>query len=268
MEGLYLYCIRERTNDASFSTKGIDGRGEVFILPYQKLEAVVSRISLNEFTSDEIKKRAQEDLSWIKEKALAHERVLEEAMRKNGRALSLIPMRFGTIFKDRAGLEAIFKKDYSRIMEVCERIRGKEEWGVKVYLKERKRFEQEIRGKNEEIKAMDREIAALPEGMAYFMEEELKEVISKEAEKELHNMTESFFKSLKKEAVAFIKNKTLEKELTGKSDPMVLNAAYLVPEEKIVAFKKRLDDLNQEIQTEGFYIEYSGPWPPYNFSSY
>lgn len=268
MEGLYLYCIRERADDRSFSAKGIDGEGEVFILPYQELEVVVSRVSLNEFTSDEIKKRAQEDLNWIKEKALAHERVVEEAMRKNGRALSLIPMRFGTIFKDRAGLEEIFKKDYFKIMEVCERIRGKQEWGVKVYLKERKRFEQEIRGKNEEIKAMERELATLPEGMAYFMEEELKEVISKEAEKELHNMTESFFKSFKKEAVASIKNKTLEKELTGKSDPMVLNAAYLVPGERIVDFKKRLDDLNQQIQKRGFYLEYSGPWPAYNFTFY
>lgn len=268
MEGLYLYCIREKAEDISFSAKGIDGEGEVFILPYQEVEAVVSRISLNQFTSDEIKKRAQEDLNWIKEKALAHERVLEEAMRKNGRVLTLIPIRFGTIFKDRAGLEAILKKDYSKIMEVCERICGKQEWGVKVYLKERKRFEQEIRGKNEEIKAMEREIAALPEGMAYFMEEELKEVISKEAEKVLNNMAGSLFESLEKEAVASIRNKTLEKELTGKGEPMVLNAAYLVPEEKIVDFKKRLDDLNQEIQTEGFYIEHSGPWPPYNFSSY
>lgn len=32
MEGLYLYCIREKTKEhQSFSIKGIDGKGEVLL---------------------------------------------------------------------------------------------------------------------------------------------------------------------------------------------------------------------------------------------
>jgi hypothetical protein len=47
MKGLYLYCIREKTGASFFS------------------------------------KKAREDLNWIKERALAHEKVIiEEAMRK------------------------------------------------------------------------------------------------------------------------------------------------------------------------------------------
>ena len=86
--------------------------------------------------------------------------------------------------------------------------------------------------------------------------------------KELDNIAEDLFESLSKQAAASIKSKILEKELTGIREPMVLNSAYLIPREKIENFKKEAEGLNQEIQAKGFYLEYSGPWPVYNFSSY
>ena len=267
MEGLYLYCIRRRIDASSpFSTKGIDEKGEVFVIPFRELETVVSRVSIEEFASEEIEKKAQEDLSWIKEKALTHEKVIEEAMRKDDKILSLIPMRFGTIFKEKAGLEGTLGGDYSKIKEVLNRIRGKQEWSVKIYLKDRGKLEQVIKEKNKVIKEKEKEIASLPEGMAFFMEEELKEVVSKEADKELNNIVEVLFEGLKKQAVDAKKCKILQKELTGRREPMVLNAAYLISEEKIEDFKKAAEALNQQIQANGFCLEYSGPWPAYNFS--
>jgi hypothetical protein len=268
-EGLYLYCLREKSKSSQIlSAKGIDGKEEVFIIPYQGLEAVVSKVSLEEFASEEIKKKAQEDLNWIKEKAVIHEKVVEEAMRKNGKILNLIPMRFGTIFQDKASLGETLNKDYTKIREVLERIRGKQEWSVKVYLKDRRKFEQVIKEKNETIKEKERKIGDLPEGMAFFMEEELKEAIYEELDKELNNIAEGLFADLEKQSIASVKNKILEKELTGRREPMVLNVAYLIPEEKIEDFDKEAQRLNQEIQANGFYLECSGPWPAYNFSAY
>jgi len=267
LEGLYLYCIREKTEDApTISTKGIDGEGEVHALPFQKLEAIVSEVSLEEFASEEIQRRAQENLNWIKEKAVIHEKVIEEAMGENSHFLNLIPMRFGTLFKDKGRLEKMLNNGYYKIKEILERIRGRQEWSVKVYLWEREKYERMIKEKNETIREKEKEIASLPEGMAYFIEEELKEVISKEVERELDHITEEIFESLKKQAAAFVKGKILEKELTGRQEPMVLNAAYLIPEENIEDFKKEAIELNQQIQGKGLFLEYSGPWPPYNFT--
>jgi len=269
MEGLYLYCIRKRIDAPSpFSTKGIDEKAEVFVIPCRELEAVVSEVSIEEFSSEEIQKKAQEDLSWIKEKALAHERVIEEAMRKDDEVLSLIPMRFGTIFKEKERLEETLNKDYPRIRQVLNKIQGKQEWSIKVYLNDREKLEQAIKEKNQAIKEKEKEIASLPEGMAFFMEEELKEVVSRELEKELNNIVEGLFESLGKQAVVSIKNKPLENELTGRREPMILNAAYLISGEKIEGFKKAAEALDQQIQAIGFCLEYSGPWPAYNFTSY
>jgi len=269
MEGLYLYCLREKIkNSPAISAEGIDGKGEVFTLPFRKLEAVVSKISLEEFGSSEIQKKAQENLSWIKEKALIHEKVIEEAMRKNGKVLSPIPMRFGIIFKEEAKLKETLSKDYSRIKEVLERIEGKQEWSVKLYLKDRKKLEQEIKKGNKIIKEKEKEIASLPEGMGYFMEEELKEVISEEVEKKLANIQNLIFENLKKHTAESVKNKILGKELTGRLEPMILNVSYLIPEKKVKDFKEEAEELNQKMQAKGLDLEYTGPWPAYNFSSY
>jgi len=269
MEGLYLYCIREKTEDAPvISAEGIDGEGKVFTLAYRELEAVVSKVSLEEFSSEEIQKKAGEDLSWIKEKAIIHVKIIEEAMRRDDKVLSLIPIKFGTIFKEKAGLEKTLNEDYPRIKEVLDRIRDKQEWSVKVYLRDRKKLEQIIKEKNEAIKEKEEEITSLPEGIAFFMEGELEEIISKEVNKELDNIVEDLFKSLGKQAVDSVRNKVLEKDLTGRREPMVLNSVYLIPKGKVENFKKEAEGLNKEILAKGFYLEYSGPWPVYNFTFY
>ena len=269
MEGLYLYCIREKTKITPIiSERGIDGKGEVFTLAYRELEAVVSKISLEEFTSEEIQNKAQEDMNWIKEKAVIHEKIIEEAMKVDDKVLSLIPMRFGIIFNDWESLEKTLSQDYQSIKEVLERIKDKQEWSIKVYLKDRKKIEQTIKDKNEAIKEKAKEIASLPEGMAFFMEQELKDVISEEMDKELDNIAADLFKSLSRQATASVKNNILDKELTGRREPMILNLAYLITVGKIENFKKEAESLNREILEKGFYLEYSGPWPAYNFTSY
>jgi len=269
MEGLYLYCIREKTESApSFATKGIDGRGKVFIFPYRELEAVISEVSLDEFRSEEVQKKAQEDPLWIREKAVIHENVIEEAMRKEDKISSLIPMRFGIIFKDEKSLEEELSKDYPKIKSVLENLKGKQEWSIKIYLKDKETFEKLIKEKNETIKEKEKEIASLPEGLAFFMEEELKEIIAKEINKELNNFAEDIFERLKDFSFDLAKGKLLEKELTGKEKPMVLNVSCLILEDRIEDFKKGVEALDQGINTKGFYLEHSGPWPVYNFSVY
>jgi len=243
--------------------RGING-GKVFIIPYQSIEATVSEVSLKEFGSDEIQKRAQEDLKWIKEKAQLHEKVVERAMKGKGRVLSIIPMKFGTIFKTKKKLEETLKKYYSKFKKTLENLKGKQEWGVKVYL-DRQAFNKEIKKVSPVVQEKEKEIASMPEGTAYFMQKQVDDAVSKEADKALQNYGESFFENLRKYTAAGTKGKILEKELTGKSLPMVLNMIFLVSEEKLKGFIKEVNKLNKEYKPRGFNFEYSGPWPPYNF---
>jgi hypothetical protein len=262
---LYLYCVRKRTDNPSFSIKGIDGKGEVFVSPFRELEAVVSRVSLEEFASEEIQKKAQEDLNWIKEKAVIHEKVIKEAMRKGDEFISLIPMKFGTVFKEERNLEEALNKHYEQFKATLEKLKGKLEWSLKVYITDKKRFEQTIKEKSELIKEKEKEIASLPEGIAYFMEEELNELLSKETEKALEKVHNDLLERLEIYAEETREGKILEKELTGRSEPMILNAFYLIKKEKVEGFRAEVLRINKQLETEGLSLEYSGPWPPYNF---
>lgn len=268
-KGLYLYCVKDKMrNEPVFSIKGVDGIGEVFTLSFRELEAVVSEVSVEEYGSEEIQKKAQEDVKWIKEKAVIHERVIEEAMKKSNKNQGLIPMNFGTIFKEEASLKRNLDKNYEKIKQILDNIRGKQEYSLKVYHSDKKKLEQKVKEESKVIKEKEREIASLSEGMAFFMEEELKEIVNREMNNELNNIMDFLFETLKKHSVDSVRNKVRDKEFTGKNMPMVLNAAYLITEEKIEEFKKEAESLKQEIQYKGFSLEYSGPWPVYNFSKF
>lgn len=268
MDGLYLYCIRGKTESApAISAEGIGG-GEVFAFNRGRLEAVVSRVSLKEFGSGEVRKKAQEDLVWIREKALLHQKTIEAAAAANGGREGLIPMRFGIIFNGDKNLETLLDKDSARITEKLEKLRGKREWGLKVYLTSRKSFKQGVKEKSALIRGKLKALAELPEGAAFFAEEELEELISAETDKELDGFALGVFEAFKKFAAESVKNKNLGKEVTGKAEPMVLNAAYLIPGENVAGFKAAAEKENKKILEKGFYLEYSGPWPAYNFAAY
>ena len=268
MNGLYFYCIREKTEDPSpFRTRGIDGKREIFTIIHHELEAVVSRVPLLRFTSEEIRKKALEDLNWIKEKAVIHEDVIEEAMRGADGLVDVIPMRFGIIFKDKAGLRETLERDYTKMRRLLNRIRGKQEWSVKIYLMDGERFEVMVKEGNEELRLKEKEIASMPEGMAYFMEEELKEIVCNEVNKELDKVLDNLFGKLGEEAAESAKTKILDREMTGKAERMVFNAAFLVHGDKVDSFKKTLEGISEDLTTKGIHLEYSGPWPPFNFAN-
>jgi len=52
--------------------------------------------------------------------------------------------------------------------------------------------------------------------------------------------------------------------LTGRTDTMVLNAAYLVEEDEHASFRSAVLDAAE--QQEHVSVELDGPWPPYSFA--
>jgi hypothetical protein len=269
VDGVYLYCVRNKTvGPSAFRKEGIEKRKGVYAVVRGELEAVVSRVALSGFTSEEVQKRAREDLGWIREKALIHERVIEEAMRGADGLVDVIPMRFGIIFKNEAGLQETLDRNHGKMSGLLRRIQGKQEWNVKAYLVDEERFELTVRESNEEIGSKEKEAASMPEGAAYFMEEELEEIVRGEAARALDTALESLFIKLGEKAAESVKTRVLGREMTGKAERMVFNAAFLLRTDRLGAFKKAVNGAAGELHPKGFRLEYSGPWPPFNFSGH
>ena len=133
--GLYLYCVRPRTDETLEVHKTMSGEEKIQIIPYLELEAITSEVPLEEFSSAEIQKKAEEDLDWIKRKVLIHEEVIEQAMRSDGSSvLPVIPMQFGVIFRTREKLKETLYENLDKFRKSLKFLSGREEWGVKVFL--------------------------------------------------------------------------------------------------------------------------------------
>ena len=265
VKGLYLYGICPSVKIKNLSdkdtSKGIGG-GKVFRILYQDIEAIIGEISLKEFGSEEIQRKAAEDLEWIKDKALTHERVIEIAM-NNSDGL-IIPMKFGMIFKDRESLISSLKKNYLKFKGLFKNLQGKEERSVKTYCKF-ELFENEIKKKSPIIQSKLEEIKSLSVGRQYFLKEEINEMVKREARNSVNNYILLFFEKLKELVEELKENKILGKELTQRNDSMVFNGAFLVKKERVDKFQKEIQKLQSEYKKIGFTFESSGPWPPYNF---
>jgi hypothetical protein len=269
MERLYLYCIREATGGKThFSTEGVDAQSTIFCVPYRGLEAVVSLVSSDDFGFADLQTKAQNDLNWIKEKAVLHAKVIDEAMHIDTQIVSLVPMRFGSIFKNISSLADLLSKDYDLLVDVLTRNRGTQEWSLKVYLTNIAKLEQIVKAENAVIHAKVKEISTMPAGMGYFMETELQDLIKKEADRELSQLLHNIQVKLRSLAVNSVKCKNLGKEITGRKEPMMLNIAYQIAMEHVDTFLQAIDQANQTALSRGFALEYSGPWPAYNFTSY
>ena len=263
-KGFYLYCIR-KTGFPSIKVEKTIGGGEVSIIPYEELEVVTSLVDLSEFGSEEIQRKAQEDLNWIKEKAQIHQYVIEQAMRVGSNLISVIPMKFGTIFKTEESLKECLRKNCQQFKDSLKKLKGKQEWGVKVYLKENI-FRKTIEEKNEAVLAKKKEIESLPKGMAFFAQKQIDEVVGQEKDKELGRITEEIFENLGQLAFSKNKSKLLEKDFTGMTEEMILNAFYLIEESKLDSFQKKVEELKEQYNSLGFEVEAAGPWPSFHFA--
>jgi hypothetical protein len=267
MNGLYLYCIRN-SGGKNIRAHGIDGEPTVFTVSYKKIEAVVSEIDIEKMNSREIAKRAKEDIDWIIEHAARHEKVIKATMEsdksktKSYKLNTVIPMKFGMIFTHPQNLEDVLRKEYHKFKNLLAHFAEKQEWGVKIYIKELA-LKEKLKSSEKKVQARIQQTKNLARGADYFGELEVKEVIDNIMQKKTGELSKKFFKFLGTFALESQQNKILDGELAGHKESMVLNGAYLVREDRVSDFIKGAKEL-QKLNPE-FIFEYTGPWPPYNF---
>jgi len=273
--GLYLYCLREAVaapSEIHPATSGmkaaaVDGKGRVFVRVFEGVEAIVSDLSLDDF--GEMQKKAQEDVHWIRGKALAHEMVVEEAMGKSANSSApVIPVKFGVIFNTDERLAETLNRQSAAIRIAFDRIRGKQEWSLKLFLKDARKFKDQVKEQSDEMRQKSKELAALPAGMAYFMEQELDEELERECSRRLDEEGLRTFEQLKPFAAEAAQVKLLDSKLTGRSERMILNSAYLVASIHLPEFERAVSEVREKFAARGFLLEQGGPWPAYHFTEF
>jgi hypothetical protein len=257
--GWYLYGLLGAGPLAGFPTEGMDPAYLAHALPHQGLQALVSRVELAEFGPEQLRANL-DNLAWVAEKVLAHQRVLQTALASG----AVVPLKFCTIYRSESCLREALAAHYDDLLRDLARLEGKGEWGVKVFC-DGATLTAQAGEASERVRQLETEAAGKSEGAAYFVRKKLEQARGEEAERLSDACAQASHDRLAAHAADAVLNALHSREMTGREDQMILNGAYLVAEERLPSFRAELDSLGEEYGRLGFSYELTGRWPAYNF---
>ena len=251
-EGRYVYCIAGDSQIIHLGKIGI-GENEVYTIPHQDISAVVHDCSSMPYES--------EDKELVKKWIIAHEKVIEAVQKKSG---TVLPFGFDTIIKadDEENAEEKvkdwLKEDYQRLKEKVDKVKGKAEYAVQISW-DAKIIAKELIEKDEELKKLDEEIKSKPKGAAYMYKQKLEKLLKQKLEGEADRCFKKFYGKIKT-CIDEIKVEKLKKE--EESRQMLMNLSCLGNKKDVKALG---DELEKIRNIKGFFVHFTGPWPPYSF---
>jgi plasmid stabilization system protein ParE len=203
---------------------------------------VVGRVPLSDFGEDVLPARLN-DRAWLEEKARAHEAVVQRLLPLT----TVVPLRFGSIHRDRAAVEAFLEQHREELAGELVYLRGRVELGVKVWAAPR------AAAKRGQPPASGRE---------YLQRRKAEREEAAAAASSLDSRLRTIHERLLGAAEDGTLNRPQPPELTGADREMVLNGAYLVPagDERLSAEIERLREEHRDLA-----FDLTGPWAPYNF---
>ena len=124
---LYLYGLTQSRPGKSVHHLGVDLQTPVEPIECEGMICWTSLVSGEEFGASLA--RNMENLDWLATASVAHQRAIGAI----AQLLDILPARFGTVFHDEKSLAAHIRGHIREINEDFKRIRGAEEWGVKIF---------------------------------------------------------------------------------------------------------------------------------------
>lgn len=223
----------------------------VELVRHGELAAIVREVPLDEYDETVLPERLN-DRIWLERNARAHEDVLQAAAAET----AVVPLRFGTIYRSREQVERMLGERADELAATLARVSGHVELGVKVWV------DPTVLKRTLVTQA---EPAAGGTGAAYLQKRQRERELSRELQARCTALAEEAHARLSAVAADAVANRPQPRELTGRSELMVLNGAYLVPagDERLRSEVERLSAEHAEL---GLEYELTGPWPPHNFA--
>ena len=240
--GIYLYCIIRHTGSIEFGPIGIGSRADrVYTINYKDLCVVVSQSAAMRYEARRVN-------------LTAHSLVLEEVMKQ----FSILPIRFSTISEssDESKIITILEREYDKFSDLLRKMEGKKELGLKIVAHEEPIYKH-ILDKYDDIRIMKEKLINLDPGKAHYQLMKIGEMVEKALIKENLNFSDNILSALSPLAE--------EVKVNDKyGERMILNAAFLIKNEKETEFDELINALDEEYG-KLLSFKYVGTLPPYNF---
>jgi hypothetical protein len=251
--GLWVYAVTEQIPAGSLDQVAGVGGGQVRTVVADGLTAIAEDVPLEEFGEAALR-RNLEDLAWLEETARAHHRVIDAVVRQS----PVVPMRLATVYSGDASVAAMLAGRADDFRAALGRMSRRQEWGVKAYAAERAEADAApAHGGTEDAGSGGK-------GAAYLQRRRDQLSAQQDARRELTVSAELVHGALSQLAVDSALHPPQAPQLTGTSAQMLLNAAYLLDEQRSEDFTAAVSALAKS--HPALRLELTGPWPPYSFA--
>ncbi|MEW5896496.1 MAG: GvpL/GvpF family gas vesicle protein [Nanoarchaeota archaeon] len=247
---LYVYGIVKFWVDLNLNEEGLTGKG-VYLISKGKFSALVHDCIDKPYTD--------EDPEKIKEMIITHNKILDKAMEDFG---GVIPLSFNTIIKRgknsvRFNLKKWLSDDEERLEKLWNKIKGKKEYGLRIYYDKNKLLEETSAHK--EIKKIEKNIEGKSQGLSYLLQGKAKSKKQELFQNKVNELKKEFYDKIigAVEEIAINPSRiSLEEE-----KDLLLSLSVLVEEKNIAQIREILEKKEQE----GFSFQLAGPFAPYSF---
>lgn len=258
----WAYCVLSADDAASAAPQlqGIEPGTEVEVVSEGGIAALVSPVPLAEYGDQRLREHL-EDIEWVERTARAHEAVLDQVLE----AATLVPLRLCTLYHHREGIRRFLADNRYPLIGALDRTEGCAEWGLKLFADPGSAQTPSVED------AAGHEAAGGSEagrsGSAYLAQRRRERSLAELAGELRARCAETIHDRLSGLAKAATVNPPQRRELHGRDLTMILNAAYLVPHDRVDELRALVARSRGEWEQHGFVLELTGPWPAYNFVS-
>ena len=255
---LYLYAVVPRTANLGGAPPGVDG-ASLTLIAEGDVAAVASHVdaSYAEGLDDRLA-----NVAWLSPRATAHDAVLTWA----SDAGPVVPLPLLSLFRSDEAVRRTLRDRCAELAALLEYVAQGREYGVRVF-----RVDAELRdalaGLSPTVAQVASEVAAATSpGQAYLLGRKLEATRKEELQRVSREIATVTFDRLAARSVAAVDEPlpTLRGEHAGVA---ILNASFLVAHDKLDEFRAVVTALVREYRERGIRIEFTGPWPPYHFTS-
>jgi len=258
----YVYCIAESSAAETLAPDSlpaaIEEDAKIEWVAVDALAALVSQVPRSTYSEESLADQLT-DATWTAIRAMRHETVVEYVAKR----ATVIPLRFGTIYLERAGIEQMLDTRRTELQEMIEHLRGREEWGVNIYV-DRAALLSSITSVSPVLREMVERAEQSSPGQSYLIQKKIDALKTDEARAAVNRIADEIEQNLREESDDARRLRILKVETTEHGE-LKAKFAFLVKRGGFDQFREAAERLAQQNHAAGVRLELTGPWPVYNF---
>lgn len=258
----YLYCIFESGTEAKRWLEercipGLEPEEPLFPVEAAGLVAAVSRVPGETFQEEPLHALLKE-LPRLAPFALRHDEAIRALLPL---APALVPMTLGAVYRSPQKVADLLQERAPLFQDLLASLRGKQEWGVKVFRDNLRLLE--AAANSDQLRRLAEEAAQSGPGKAYLIRKQRERLLLNEAERLASQSLEVILQDLT--AVSDAVHVDEVPATQPSSLPLALKASFLVEASMVEAFRSVAVGLEGSYAPLGLHLELNGPWAPYSF---